>query len=1054
MINNASMNGSQVNSTLTHTGRRGTVGPAKVVLQTATALSLLGPRRAMPGGRSKPRLAGGVAERGALPVAVERRVAGGNKRSAVRVRESAGTGPRTAAGGDEIASRRLRAAPASSRKKGKKTGRAQQGRPASGRTGAASSAGSRRKQRRSEALDDFTLVAGRASGGAQHRKNDPAVSHGRDSRGQGHAACSGTPVALGQHNFSRIHEDRDGCYRLAEDVVIHDELRLPVGNRTHPFTGSLDGNGHALRVQQVRDLGDAVLFGAISNSTISLSVVDSRLETRNGSLAAFVGEMQSHNRVQINRLDRSLFKATGVGRVEAALVGTTCGDDNHLELYNLRGNRVMAHARVGSGAQIPEAVASLGLGVVRSSGHQYISQRELKHNQVQALAEAGPPPAGENSPGGRATAALLGILGDPDADSLFLKSRQRALHENLVRARTQRQQDLPAAGAGFSCASLGYGSLACRPAFPEHPAAGQLAVMQTDCTDNSVQAWSCDNPVQMPGQQGAQEAVSAGLARASLVSTQALSLLYLGHRSVGPDQLVAHGTGAQRFLVAPAHNAVTYLTSGGDASLPLFPPGSPPYCRRANFQIDTAAYRASSYDCQLVAGTEVEQRSTSLSPAGWVGLYGSFRGFESWKFDGFACSPASIRYPHEDLQSLTPSNAGWLMVTRQRYPWQRENDLKGLMRVSRLLPLDGGAVPLAIGSSRGLGWESLHKPPAGSALPQTGRVLHSLVHNGRLYHLQQLPGQAVQLVTLNLAVYLHGQYQLAQYETLAGQARLLSFENGELNLWMQQESNDTVLVYGLGARPSSEQSPWLRTGFDLSDQPGGRALLARAGDWLYTVRQQEGQPSSLRRIDVGSGAMDVGWQQNLTANVTEDLRLVVDDQQLTLVPVTGTLVDPYAPAFGWQAQVPEVGGCLQWARVAVARHALVRPSSATAALPSDSNQVTASASLSPTLVSSVAPGHAGTHNHTTENRLTTAVAVPVAVGTAVATATACVYLLVWSKCRQRLALAEQEEQALLAGERALPQQNTASDAVFSAQRRLPTVEGAGAVDHPVSTTSL
>ena len=160
-------------------------------------------------------------------------------------------------------------------------------------------------------MDDFSLV---------RRAGERA---GRSRRAA--AACVSGSVPLGQKNFSRIHDNPAGCYRLAETVTIEQDHQPP-GNRSRPFTGSLEAAGYRLGVNLTRTQGDAVLFGYVNNSHIHLDLVASQLKTGNGSRAALIGELGMNNHVTLSRLQDSAFDAEGEGEVHAGLVAVTTGD--------------------------------------------------------------------------------------------------------------------------------------------------------------------------------------------------------------------------------------------------------------------------------------------------------------------------------------------------------------------------------------------------------------------------------------------------------------------------------------------------------------------------------------------------------------------------------------------------------------------------------------------------------------------------------------------------------------------------------------------------------
>ncbi|MCY4473574.1 MAG: hypothetical protein OXC07_12275, partial [Kistimonas sp.] len=525
---------------------------------------------------------------------------------------------------------------------------------------------------------------------------------------------------------------------------------------------------------------------------------------------------------------------------------------------------------------------------------------------------------------------------------------------------TEQFQTGREAETGASCASLGYASLACADHFalPE-PLDWQaikphrnLEVSQLDCTDNLVRAQSAG---QTGGRIQRETAVSAGagVALASLVSTEAVSSLTVDHRAVGPGQLQARGAIAERLQLAPARTVSVLLLSGGDATLPLFPSWALPETslHTASTMIDTAGYRASSYNCSVAPDVNSQPfdgtllaplqkdwglRVSSFEPKGlWQAVvainFSSVRNGgpvgECWRLN-------LNRYPHEVLQSLTRGPAAgwaggpaWWLVTRQSYPWQRDNNAKGLFRVDLLVPERGKVPGTTTMDELQYGFDSVHQSRKGDAVLQDGAPLHSLMRGAyQMFQLYQQPGRPVQLVQLSLKSLkpLDNTYRLTEYGSLTGQARLLSTQQGELRLWMQQADSDLVKVYGLGARPGADVCPRLRQTIDLSGQPGGAALLARAGDWLYAVRQQEGQSASLRRWHLGTGEMDAHWQPDWAGNVTGDVHLTVTGGQVFALP-RGVQTDVGAPNQGWQVQIPELGGCMSWARPALTGQAVPRP---------------------------------------------------------------------------------------------------------------------------------
>ncbi|MCY4472126.1 MAG: hypothetical protein OXC07_04810, partial [Kistimonas sp.] len=168
---------------------------ARVLVHTVAALSVLGPRRAGPGRRSKNRAAAVVTSGQAPMPSVIRQTKGENRHAGVRVRESTGAEQRTLQKEkDGVGQELQQASVASNSRKGKKGAKARgrsQRRQAPVRTEAEAAAGKGRKQKRADVLDDFSI--GRRQASSARRATDESVSH---RRGRRQADYTDTPVAL------------------------------------------------------------------------------------------------------------------------------------------------------------------------------------------------------------------------------------------------------------------------------------------------------------------------------------------------------------------------------------------------------------------------------------------------------------------------------------------------------------------------------------------------------------------------------------------------------------------------------------------------------------------------------------------------------------------------------------------------------------------------------------------------------------------------------------------------------------------------------------------
>ena len=934
---------------------------ARVLVHAAATLSLAGPRRAAGAERSRRRTAVRVTAPTASPVPGLAQRTKTERRSGVRVREAAATrvqetvqervqeSQEWSQDDGQTVEKARRSAQLARKKSTQARGRRDRGRADHG-SGSTATAGSRRRQRRSEALDDFSVVRGRSARGLSAGAQDEKPSRAGRSRRHDHHCLGVSLEPLGQNNFTRIIKERpEGCYRLTENISLAGDhaAALPLGDRSRPFHGTLDGQGHSLSVKLTREQGDAVLFGCIHDSHLNLTVTDSHLETRNGSRAALIGEMTAFNWVRVNRLDNSLLSATGEGDVMAGLVAQTTDIRNEIELGSATSNQVLARAlpRSGtcSGSCAHTAAVSLGLGVLsdsdqegydRSSDWQNVWQYNLHNNSLQAEAQG----AANTESGNRtasAAAGLVGILGDRTATPERLWALQKGVDDNRIEARVRGGRGV---AGSYSHASLGYACTGC-DFLSRAPDIGgkELTAAQIDFSRNRLQASSGPGSDARP----ADESLPA-VARANLVSTAPVHFLEVHHSSVDPGQLVAEveggtdrpGAVTERALLPAVEDAWLFLFSAGAADLPLFAGSEQdlhPFASRAVSyrtsglpfgRVDLAGYEYASSSAQApaLASRVAPLAVNSLDPAGWRKAQHDLtsvvsRSYRLWGC-GFNHNDASLHYPHEALQSLVTSDADWWLVTRQRYPGHRKSDQQGLLRLSHYqapVSQDQAPQPLAGAAHGGI---QLYQPRSGDPVLQDGLPVSGLVHGRFLFQLYQGPGQSAQLVRLPLDLG-NGRFSLTQYDTLAGQARLLSVEKDELHLWTQ-EGNDSLWGYGLGLASGGlyNTSTRLYWGFDLSDQPGGKVLLARAGDFLYSLRQEEGQPASLRRLPFSTVFPDPDWQRTWPANLSESLHLVMAGGQLTAVP-PGALADPAAPTFGFQARVPDAGGCVQWSPIAL-----------------------------------------------------------------------------------------------------------------------------------------
>ena len=105
---------------------------------------------------------------------------------------------------------------------------------------------------------------------------------------------------------------------------------------------------------------------------------------------------------------------------------------------------------------------------------------------------------------------------------------------------------------------------------------------------------------------------------------------------------------------------------------------------------------------------------------------------------------SALHYPHEALQTLAQSaSEWWFLVTRQRYPWQPQNNQQGLLRATRYRLADDSGPQTAAGASEGS--VILYQARARDPVLQDSQPVASLVAGQRLYQLYQGAGEPIQL---------------------------------------------------------------------------------------------------------------------------------------------------------------------------------------------------------------------------------------------------------------------------------------------------------------------
>ena len=250
------------------------------------------------------------------------------------------------------------------------------------------------------------------------------------------SSAAPSPTSLVAGNFTSMAQNLAGRYRLAESVRLHSTEGLPLGNRTHPFTGSLSGDGYRLTAKLAAD-GNLALFGGVHNASLALwlhfsrlvsshgnvtvcagrtehsrldlIVQHSHLQTKKGVHAALVEELGDGNSLAVAMAD-SRFDAAGRGSVVAGPVAHTRGSGNRLLFHHFSANE----ARAQSLAPGALASASLGWGFMdRSAANNTLEQLYFDGNRVLARVEV---PAPDHpifglaiQTAGRAHASLAGV---------------------------------------------------------------------------------------------------------------------------------------------------------------------------------------------------------------------------------------------------------------------------------------------------------------------------------------------------------------------------------------------------------------------------------------------------------------------------------------------------------------------------------------------------------------------------------------------------------------------------------------------------------------------
>lgn len=138
-----------------------------------------------------------------------------------------------------------------------------------------------------------------------------------------HAAC--TPIRK-VADFDLIRHTLDGQFCLANDIDLATENFKPIGNATHPFTGTFYGNHHALRSLTITSTMSVVgLFGLIDGGTVrdvrlpGVAIRSTRNDALVGTVAGQVFGDTSIHEIQVSGSVRCTGNVCRVGGVAGEL---------------------------------------------------------------------------------------------------------------------------------------------------------------------------------------------------------------------------------------------------------------------------------------------------------------------------------------------------------------------------------------------------------------------------------------------------------------------------------------------------------------------------------------------------------------------------------------------------------------------------------------------------------------------------------------------------------------------------------------------------------------
>ena len=722
--------------------------------------------------------------------------------------------------------------------------------------------------------------------------------------------------------------DCAGHYRLNGDINLPPNFRSPLcNNQSHPFSGSLDGQGHVVRGLNISRPGaNAGLFGYMDGAKVNIHMENPSVYGR--TAAALVAQLLSDNDIDITCSGGNITGEDAAGFV----AGNVTGDRNHIrqkggtkETITITG--LSSHADAGGGFgrinhgvdntlnQFKMFLRLLAGDDAGASAGEAIDVYRATFTQHNVRADVSAGLASKHGDGG----GVFGYLGDSDDVTVDQKNGQ-------VIIRTARN----AGGV------LGLGN--------------NLERLQMTQTDMNITARAVDDA----GGGGGQQIVSRNVALNQKGGEMVIEAegqdpsIGFGGGGFGATHDVSNmtvsQTGIKMRVAAENHpgevvggllnsQQADFSLYSGDpgAQLPVVgythPGVNPNNTVPPTGLIDVAGYPSGS----VLPGSNMTRLNTTV-PNDWRIAQEAYCG----AYANATGKTSGCHYPYEQLHTLVPAgNDTLLLATHQRYPFNPDSDENSLVRISRLTrngtqwfeddTFGSNGTLLYSPASQELARLPISTIPVGHVANQTSltTLYPADGHNGSGVVLVRFPlAEATAGGTIGNG---HSYYETAYLPTLPGQPVFVTEESepDHAGVWMRNlngaaDEDEDIVQYYQVSLSSGNTTLTSEINIRNTDYPDTPVIgLGANQDYLYVARQVNSD-IVLERFDRNDTTLDY---QNITLKHVPGLpsgpesnlvyNLQITGNNIVFVPKQSTVFGAATPQ-ALSVKIPRHGGLAEW----------------------------------------------------------------------------------------------------------------------------------------------